>query len=334
MLRRLTCIVTTLAIAAVLVAALFIFLNTSGAVAQGDLPDMEALGRYHFEYGTTQGWLAKSGESQQGITITVTATTTTVWTGNYSLRVGVISDTVGDWWAAAGVDDPAPGMTPSGTITAHLSVPVTSAVAWAQLYILGNDWVGSWSPEVHLQPGDWVTLTWDLTGAIITTPIHRFGVQFGGTAAGAFSDALYLDAIDWSQPTYSQTIYTGAYLSGTWTANFTNELDCLDDAGGKHAGLINVFVNWTDPFPTSTVNTILAHQSTLLITWEPWVPPLADIAAGLYDDDIDAWAQAIAQTPCSTVFLRWGHEMNGEWYPWSGKYNGMTGTLYMQQFSF
>ena len=328
MLRRLTCIVTTLAIAAVLVAALFILLNTPGAVAQGDLPDiMDVLGRYHFEYGTTQGWFARPGESQPGITITVTATTATVWTGNYSLRVGVISDTVGDWWAAAGVDDPAPGMTPTGTLTAHLYQPVTSTVTWAHLYILGGgSWPWPWfqSPTATLQPGDWVTLTWDLTGATITTPINRFGVQFGGTAAGTFSDALYLDAIDWSQPTYSQTIYTGAYLSGTWTASFPDELDCLDDAGGKHAGLINVFVGWIGPFPTGIVNTILCHKSTPLITWEPWVP-LADIAAGDYNYYIDDWSQAISQTQ-STVFLRWGHEMNGClsddpsscWCPWGG----------------
>jgi hypothetical protein len=324
MLRRLTCIVTTLTIAAVLVAALFILLNTPGAVAQGDLPDMDALGRYHFEYGTTQGWFAQPGESQLGITITVTATTAPVWTGNYSLRVGVVSDTVGAWWAAAGVDNPAPGMTPTGTLTAHLYQPITSTVTWAKLYILTSTWGWSESPTVTLQPGDWVTLTWDLIGVTIVPTINRFGVQFGGTAAGAFSDALYLDAIDWSQPTYSQTIYTGAYLSGTWTANFANELDCLDDAGGKNAGLINVFVGWTGPFPTGIVNTILCHKGTPMITWEPWVP-LTDVVDGVYDTYINEWASAITQTQ-STVFLRWGHEMNGClsddpsscWYPWGG----------------
>ena len=325
MLKRLTCIVTTLTIAAVLVAGLFILLNTQAAVAEGDLPDMDALGRYHFEYGTPQGWIAQPGESQPGITITVTATTAPVWTGNYSLRVGVISDTVGAWWAAADVDNPAPGMTPTGTLTARLSLPATSSTAtWAQLYILDHDWDWSNSPTVTLQTGDWVTLTWDLTGTAFVCPIHRFGVQFGGTATGPLNDALYLDAIGWSQPTYTQTIYTGAYLSGTWTANFTNELDCLDDAGSKNTGLINVFVGWTSPFPTSIVNTILCHKSTPLITWEPWVP-LADIAAGVYDDYIDAWSQAISQTQ-STVFLRWGHEMNGCipgnvppcWYTWGG----------------
>jgi mannan endo-1,4-beta-mannosidase len=291
----------------------------------GSSPDVDALGHYHFEH-TTQGWITQLAESKPGITVTVTTTTATAWTGDYSLRISAGSDNVIDngWRAAASVDYPAPCMTPSGTLTAHVYLPLTTTVTWAQFYILDKDWAHWFTRTVPTQPGRWVTVTWNLTHTTLVRPINRFGIQFGGAGSGPLDDDLYLDTIDWTQPAYTQPIYTGAYLSGTGTISFADELDCLDDMGGKHAGLINVFVGWTGPFPTHTVNTILAHQSTPMITWEPWVP-LTDVVDGVHDAYINEWANAISQTQ-STVFLRWGHEMNlciprndmPCWYPWGG----------------
>jgi hypothetical protein len=281
---------------------------------------MDALGHYHFEHGTTQGWFAQYGESGPGVSIAVTTTTATMWTGEHGLRIGA-SGGAGSWRAAAGLDDPSLAMSPTGTVTAHIYLPVTSTVTWVHLYILGNGDPWQWlsSPTAALQPGGWVTLTWHIS-TTVARPIHRFGVQFGGEAVDPLNDALYLDAIAWSHP-YTHPIYTGAYLSGTWTTSFANELDCLDQMGGKHAGVINVFVDWSSPFPADIVNAILDHQSTPMITWEPKVDGtsiLTDIVTGQYDGYIDQWVQAVAQMPCSTLFLRWGHEMNGNWYPWGG----------------
>lgn len=310
-----------LAIVALFGIALLVGLASPVAVAQGELPDMESLGRYHFEYGTTQGWIVQPEGS--GVSSVVSPTTTAAWTGTYGLDVRV-SGTSGDWVGAAGVDDPTPGMMSAGTVTAHLSLPLSSSATWAQFYVLDQNWNYFRSSQTILQPGSWVTLTWNLSSTGAIYPIHRFGIQFGGTASDTFNDFLTLDAVTWSQPTYTQPIYTGAALGTTAGLTITKEVDWLDTAGGKHGGLINIFANWPEPFPTEGVDAILAHQSTPLITWQPFVP-LADITAGLYDDYIDAWAQAIAQTRL-TVFLRWGHEMNGCvptdtppcWYPWGG----------------
>jgi hypothetical protein len=71
----------------------------------------------------------------------------------------------------------------------------------------------------------------------------------------------------------------------------------------------------------------------LLITWEPWAPvPAAeglaaqaeqqpgyrniDIARGAKDAYIFRFARSLARFP-GTVYLRYAHEMNGYWYPWS-----------------
>jgi hypothetical protein len=71
----------------------------------------------------------------------------------------------------------------------------------------------------------------------------------------------------------------------------------------------------------------------VLVSWEPWRPVPdelgvreqfrpqpgyrnADIAAGAQDDYIVRFAQSLA-TFSGRVDLRYAHEMNGTWYPWS-----------------
>ena len=71
----------------------------------------------------------------------------------------------------------------------------------------------------------------------------------------------------------------------------------------------------------------------MLVSWEPWRPvPVAlglraqvqpqagyrniDIANGAQDGYIERFARSVAAFP-GTVYLRYAHEMNGYWYPWS-----------------
>jgi mannan endo-1,4-beta-mannosidase len=71
----------------------------------------------------------------------------------------------------------------------------------------------------------------------------------------------------------------------------------------------------------------------LMVSWEPWTPvPSAlgvgaqarqqpgyrniDIARGAQDRYIMRFASELARYP-GTVYLRYAHEMNGYWYPWS-----------------
>jgi len=75
------------------------------------------------------------------------------------------------------------------------------------------------------------------------------------------------------------------------------------------------------------------HVRRLLVSWEPWTPvPSAagvaaqarpqrgyrniDVARGACDRYITRFARALAGYP-GTVYLRYAHEMNGYWYPWS-----------------
>jgi Glycosyl hydrolase family 26 len=77
----------------------------------------------------------------------------------------------------------------------------------------------------------------------------------------------------------------------------------------------------------------IAALGTPFITLEPWslITPddqanqpqysLARIASGLYDADLRRIASVIAGFE-SPVYLRFAHEMNGNWYPWGSNVNG------------
>ena len=61
-----------------------------------------------------------------------------------------------------------------------------------------------------------------------------------------------------------------------------------------------------------------------MITWEPFLNTtntLDAISRGDYDAYITNFAQA-AHDWDHLVYLRFGHEMNGNWYPWDGFHNG------------
>lgn len=61
-----------------------------------------------------------------------------------------------------------------------------------------------------------------------------------------------------------------------------------------------------------------------IITWEPWRGPssgispsvMSQVNAGVHDSHIRRWARRLRDTG-TTVYLRFGHEFNGHWYPWS-----------------
>jgi glycosyl hydrolase family 26 len=75
------------------------------------------------------------------------------------------------------------------------------------------------------------------------------------------------------------------------------------------------------------------HLQSFMVTWEPWVPvdpalgtaaqvkpqpafSNASIAAGRQDAYVHAFARSVAAAGL-IVYLRFAHEMNGNWYPWS-----------------
>ena len=83
-------------------------------------------------------------------------------------------------------------------------------------------------------------------------------------------------------------------------------------------------------FQPAWMNAVRAHGSIPLVTWDPWDPTLGanqptyslqNIINGNFDSYIVKWAQA-SKAWGHPYFLRFAHEMNGNWNPWSEPVNG------------
>jgi hypothetical protein len=106
----------------------------------------------------------------------------------------------------------------------------------------------------------------------------------------------------------------------------------LEQMYGVKPDIITTFSDWKADFPPCAH--IAAQGCMPLVVWEPWYAGnidsihLADITAGKWDSYIKKWGSAAASYG-QPVMVRWGHEMNGNWYPWSGPRNGNNPELYI-----
>ncbi|WP_160132936.1 glycoside hydrolase family 26 protein [Halococcus salsus] len=128
----------------------------------------------------------------------------------------------------------------------------------------------------------------------------------------------------------------GAYVRPDRTA----VLDAMDEWLGARHSVHVVFVPWDpdglDHVFDQLLPEIWAAGRVPLLTWEPYTPTpdatppdiATRIAEGAYDDYLDAWADRLrgwlagpdgelGTADDRRCFLRLGHEMNGDWYPWA-----------------
>ncbi|MCX5749794.1 MAG: glycosyl hydrolase [Candidatus Saganbacteria bacterium] len=116
--------------------------------------------------------------------------------------------------------------------------------------------------------------------------------------------------------------YIGAFVTGT-----TNISGYESDIGTKLA-CVMWYINFTQDFPKTDCDSVIANGSIPCITWEPWkgvIPDesysLQNIIDGDFDTYINSWAVS-AKNFKYPIFVRFAHEMNGNWYPWDGSHNG------------
>lgn len=97
----------------------------------------------------------------------------------------------------------------------------------------------------------------------------------------------------------------------------------LETSLGQHADFAESYQDFTEPMYVSALDATLAHSRTPVVTWEPYRStsyktdafPLAQIAAGKFDAYLKKSAAQAKQVHGDFV-IRFGHEMNGFWYPW------------------
>jgi beta-mannanase len=132
----------------------------------------------------------------------------------------------------------------------------------------------------------------------------------------------------------------GAYAPPAPESGMQAVTDLEAALGTKSLDIVHWFQAWGDgqhgQFHAAWFDDVGAR--TALLTWEPWVPGkgtsqrkyrLRRIANGAWDTYIRSWAQGIKGLN-RTVYVRPMHEMNGNWYPWSGVTNGNTPADYIR----
>ncbi|MBU0682841.1 MAG: glycosyl hydrolase [Candidatus Omnitrophota bacterium] len=113
---------------------------------------------------------------------------------------------------------------------------------------------------------------------------------------------------------------TGAFMADEPTKK--NILDFEKDYG-KKPFIVLVFVDWGKFVPREVISAVYKEECVLMVTWEPWKAwekegiNYKELLAGKYDAYIDDFAVKLKNIE-KPVFLRFAHEMNGNWYPWSG----------------
>ena len=147
----------------------------------------------------------------------------------------------------------------------------------------------------------------------------------------AFAASALLPGVAAAQS--APSVYWGAYVDG---APFdTTKIDQFEANAGRRQSIVHWGEPWQMngammPFQTAQYEAVRLRGAIPMIDWLSWnlgAPiddpnySLAKIYGGTYDAYLTQWAQA-AKAWGHPFFLRFDHEMNGNWYPWSEQRNG------------
>lgn len=120
----------------------------------------------------------------------------------------------------------------------------------------------------------------------------------------------------------------GAYTPGA-PYDGGNVIDDFAHQIGRKPVVIHWYRNWDgDLIVPRDLQTVAEHDAVPLITWEPYDHPLHSISGGSYDSYIRRQARD-ARAAGSPMFVRYGHEMNGSWFPWGLNHDGNTARDYV-----
>ena len=89
---------------------------------------------------------------------------------------------------------------------------------------------------------------------------------------------------------------------------------------GTKPNIIGQYLAWGTSFDSTAAANAWSYGSLDFVVWEPWNTTLAKIASGASDTYIESFAGAVRALNVP-IAISFGHEFNGNWYPW-----GTTGT--------
>lgn len=100
----------------------------------------------------------------------------------------------------------------------------------------------------------------------------------------------------------------------------------FQQATGWQPQIVEFYNPFLNPFADNEALRVINAGEIPLIQLNPYGVTEQDIADGVYDPQMKAYAEAVRNFGCAIV-LSFGHEMNGWWYPW-----GVKGNTTPQQF--
>ncbi len=151
------------------------------------------------------------------------------------------------------------------------------------------------------------------------------------------SESIPQDPLTYTIPSITPTPVIRAGHSvkfGVVIADYSNShggLSSLEQKLGTSLAIISIYKQFGNPDNSDLLQSDLDYSKknnkTLLIAWEPWDPSLGmrqqidyvqQIIDGKQNKYIDRFARQI-RTYGKPVIIRFGHEMNGNWYPWGDR---------------
>lgn len=174
-----------------------------------------------------------------------------------------------------------------------------------------------------------------LTGGMSRRDFLRLGSMgvAGSALATILPGATSLGGLDRAEATTASVALGSFTPSLPWSFH---ETDAFSEMVGQKQAIIHWFQDWVMSFDAGFMNAAVSRGGRPLISWEPWVfgggldqpgYALRRIIAGEHDQYIRRWAQAAAAW-AKPFFLRFAHEMNGDWTTWSPGVNGNTSREY------
>ena len=86
-------------------------------------------------------------------------------------------------------------------------------------------------------------------------------------------------------------------------------------AAARRPNIIGQYVAWNTSFDAAAVTKAWSYKALYYMAWEPYGTTVADIAACRSNAYITKFATAVRALNLP-VAISFGHEMNGNWYPW------------------
>ena len=117
------------------------------------------------------------------------------------------------------------------------------------------------------------------------------------------------------QPPPGNFIRIGVALGGS---GIQAKITSFAAASGARPSVVEVYRQFGGPFSWTLACTISRDGALPLIDLDPARQPLRDIAAGRYDSYLRTYARQAARFRFPLA-ISFGHEMNGDWYPWGGR---------------